>query len=157
MDPISIASGSIGLVVSCATITDHIRTYVTRVKNVDETIRVLDIEVKELSRVLGSIKLKETDDSVIVKPTETLTQDEKEYWKNVAQAMTDCQNTLGKLAGILQTVNSGMTRNPIIRRVTLNDRLQGQSYAIGTLKAEISAYRQTLELSLHFITVYFHN
>jgi lipopolysaccharide biosynthesis regulator YciM len=70
---------------------------------------VLDIEIKELSFVLGSIKLKESDDSLVVKLTETLMQNEKEYWKNVAQAMTDCQNTLAKFAGILQTVNSGMT------------------------------------------------
>jgi hypothetical protein len=150
MDPVSITSGALSVIVSCAKISDYLNDYIRKVQNADENIRVLEIEIKSLLTVLNSIKLKESDSSLAVKLSE-LSGPEKEYWKNFGQAMNSCESALKSLEQILPNVNSGGIR--FIRRATLQYKLEQNSNIIASLKQQISAHRQTLDLYLQLIAV----
>jgi conjugal transfer/entry exclusion protein len=153
MDPLSITAAAVPLVMTCGKVAKSLKAYIEKIRNVDETLQNLEIEIQSLSSVLASISLKQNDSSVAVKPSEPLSGDERNYWKSLNQSMKHCKDALEMLAQILERINFAGYRL-VPRRANLQYKLSQNAQSIASVKGQITAYRQTLELSLQLITVY---
>jgi hypothetical protein len=104
MEPISIATAAVHLVGACGKLSGYIYTFVKQSQMVDTTVHVLDIEVKSLSDILGSIATSFSDPLVASVALESQTGHEGRFWKTVKRSMDDCKGTLAKLERILENV-----------------------------------------------------
>jgi len=147
MDPLSIASTSFGLAKTCV----KIYQYVSSIQNVDVDIRVLCVEIDQLSMVLDSISSSFTNSSGAGSDSfKSLTGHEAQYWQNVKRSLDDCQETLGILEGILgKTTTRGFWE-----RAKKRIQLDTHSGEITLLKQQISAYRRAMQLSLQLIAMH---
>ena len=149
MDPISIATASACLVRLSVTVSGYIYTYVSNTRNVDTTIRLLAAEIDSLARVVGSIQECFSDPSLANAALSSQTGHEGNRWRNVHRSMNDCKNTLNYLEQVMEKVKKG--KMGVFGRAV---KLQMNSTEITSLKQQIAAYRETLQLSLQIITVY---
>lgn len=149
MDPTAIVTASAGLVRLCLTISGYIYTFVNNTKNVDTTIRVLGAEVVALSQILNSINESFSDRTLAGAALGSQTGHEGQHWRHVYQSMEDCKNTLRTLEQVMQKVKKG--KGGVFGRAI---KLELSVSEIALLKQQIAAYRQTMGLSLHLITVY---
>jgi hypothetical protein len=152
MDPLSIAATSATLVGVCVRLSGYIYIVINKVQNVDTSVRVLGIEIDLLSQVLGSISSSFSDSSLAAGALESQTGHEGQHWRNVKRSMEDCQETLGSLERILESVKQGERR--FLQRPRMLIEFERKSGEIALLKQQITAYRQTMQLSLQLITVY---
>lgn len=152
MDPVSIITISAALLRLCATASGYIFTFVSNARNVDTAITTIGVEVNSLSQVLSSINDSFSDGILANAALSSQTGHETQHWRNVRQSMEDCKNTLESLIRILENVRGG-TRGFLAR--ARNQISFGMNSAeITLLKQRITAYRQTLQLSLQIITVH---
>jgi hypothetical protein len=149
MDPISIATASACLVRLSVTVSGYIYTYVSNNRNVDTTIRFLAVEIDSLAQVVSSIQESFSDPSLADAALSSQTGHEGNHWRNVRRSMNDCENTLKHLEQVMEKVKKG--KMGMFGRAV---KLQMNSVEITLLKQQIGAYRETLQLSLHMITVY---
>jgi hypothetical protein len=150
MDPLTIAVTSATIVDMCSRVSLYIATYIQSCQAVDEAVRMLRIEIDLLAPVLRSL-------STRFDPSSALASElgyEAEYWKDVRQSIEDCKNTLERLEGVLNRVNNVGSGRFMPRRSIKKFKLDLNSGEIALLKQQISAYRQTIQLSLNLITVY---
>jgi len=152
VDPISIATAATGLVGICVKLSGQLYTFVSRVRNVDESIQTLQFEINSLSLALGSIKLSFEDPLLADVISSTQARHERRHWQNVQQSLDHCLNTLSRLEGILANVEScdGQFLVSVRRRI----RMDMKSGEMLVLKEQIASCRRTLQLSLQLITVY---
>jgi len=136
-----------------ATASGHIFTFVTSVNNVDAAIAALGIEVTQLSSVLDSISDSFRDISLANAALSSQTGHETKYWTNVKQSMGDCKATLEDLVRVLETVKT-RRNSGVLGAVKGQISFAWNSGEIASLKQKISAYRQTMDLSLQLISVY---
>src|SRR5271154_5929880 len=97
MDPLSITTASVHLVGACAKLSGYIYTLINKSRTVDTAIHVLDIEIKSLSGVLGSIATSFSDPLVASVALEAQTGHAGQYWKTVKSSMDDCRDMLTNL------------------------------------------------------------
>jgi hypothetical protein len=152
MDPISIITASATLVRLCATTSGYIFTFVTNARNVDTAITTLGVEIHSLSQVLGSINDSFNDSSLASSALSSQTGHEAQHWRNVQRSMDDCKNTLENLVRVLENVRRGS--GSFLARARSQVSFGMSSAEITSLKQQIAAYRQTMQLSLQLITVY---
>jgi len=152
MDPISIGTAAAGLVRICVKLSGQLFNFVSRVRTVDESIKTLQFEIDSLSSALSSIKLSFDDPLLAEAIVNTQARHEKRHWQNVRQSLDHCLNTLTRLEGILDDVESceGQFLVSARRRV----RMDMKSAEMVLLKEQIASCRRTLQLSLQLITVY---
>jgi len=150
MDPISIATASVGLVSACV----RLSGYIKKTQTVDTVVRVLDIEITSLSQVLGSIAMSFSDSLVASVALEAQTGHEGQYWKTVKRSMDDCKGTLATLEQILQKVGKSEAGN-FFRRSSKQIKLSMHLPEIDVLKQQVAAYRQAMQIALQMISVYF--
>jgi len=153
MDPISIATASVHLVGACAKLSGYIYTFVKQSQTVDTAVHVLDIEIKSLSDVLGSIATSFSDPLVARVALEAQTGHEGQYWKTVKTSMDDCKGTLSNLEQILEKVGK-QEAGSFFGRSRKHIKLSMNLGEIDLLKQQVAAYRQTMQLALQMITVY---
>jgi hypothetical protein len=106
MDPISIGTAAAGLVRICVKLSGQLFNFVSRVRTVDESIKTLQFEIDSLSSALSSIKLSFDDPLLAEAIVNTQARHEKRHWQNVRQSLDHCLNTLTRLEGILDDVES---------------------------------------------------
>jgi FtsZ-binding cell division protein ZapB len=147
MDPLSLATTSASLVNTCT----QLWSYINKVQNADVTVTVLQVEINELSQVLGSISTSFGDPVMAKVALETQTGHEAHHWKNVKRSMEDCKETLASLDRLLRQVTK--VCGGYLRRPKLQFKLDTKSVEVTLLKQRIAAYRQTMQLSLQLITV----
>ena len=152
MDPISIIAASATLVRLCATTSGYIFTFVTNANNVDTAITTLGVEVNSLSQVLSSIHDSFSDSSLANAALSSQTGHEAQHWRNVQRSMDDCKGTLENLVRVLENVRRGS--GGFLARARSQISFKMSSAEIASLKQQIAAYRQTMQLSLQLITVY---
>jgi hypothetical protein len=148
MDPISITAASATLIRLCATTAG----YILNIRAVDTAITTLRVEVECLSQVLSSINDSLSDNTLATAAFRSQTGHEAQHWRNVKRSMDDCKNTLENLIRILENVRR--SNGGILSRARSQISLGMSSAQIASLKQQIAAYRQTMQLSLQIITVY---
>lgn len=153
MDPISIGTVAVGLVRICANITGRLYTFASRARTVDDSIQTLRFEIESLSQVLSSIKLSFDDPLLAEAIVNTQARHERRHWQNVRQSLDHCSNTLTRLKGVLENVES--CDGQFLVNVRRQIRMDMKSREMVLLKEQISSCRRTLHLSLQLITVYF--
>jgi len=153
MDPFSIVTTSATLVDRCAKLTEYLYKYVKKIQNVDTAVQVLQLEITTLQRVLGSIGTSFSDPAMAQVALETLTGHEAQHWENVKRSMEDCEVTLTDLDKILENVTN--VGDGFFRRAKTQVKLDMKSTKMTLLKQQVTAYRQTMQLSLQMLTVYF--
>jgi hypothetical protein len=153
MDPISIIAASATLVRLCATTSGYIFTFVTNANNVDTAITTLGVEVTSLSQVLSSIHDSFSDSSLANAALSSQTGHEAQHWINVQRSMDDCKDTLENLVRVLENVRRG-SGGFLARALRSQISFKMSSAEIASLKQQIAAYRQTMQLSLQLITVH---
>jgi len=154
MDPVSIIESTARLAETCV----KIYTYVKSIQAVDVNIRVLTVELDQLSMVLDSI----TDGFKVCKgpnPLDwelgSLTGHEARYWENVKKSLDDCKQTLATLDGILKKIKPKEHGLKFFKQATSRIQLDIiKSEEIALLKQQIAAYRRAMQLSLQLITMY---
>jgi Fungal N-terminal domain of STAND proteins len=152
MEPISIATAAVHLVGACGKLSGYIYTFVQQSQMVDTAVHFLDIEVKSLSDILGSIATSFNDPLVASVALESQTGHEGQYWRTVKRSMNDCKGTLENLERILERVGKresggffGRTRKHIKFAMNLSE--------IDLFKQQVAGYRQTMQLALQMISV----
>jgi RNA binding exosome subunit len=157
MDPtalVSIATTAVNLVSACVRLSSNLSRSVNKAKNVDTTVRVLDIEINSLSQVLGSIATSLSDPLVGQVALESQTGHEGNYWRTVKTTLEDCKGTLASLEQIVAKIGRRQVEN-LFRRVRQDIRLSATNEReIELLKQQVTAYRQTMQLALQMIAVY---
>jgi len=134
----------VGLVKRCADLSNSIQTLIRLKELKDREIQGLFREVDSLSQVLYSVSTME----------ELITIDamrdpgQGEQWNNLSRSMKDCEETLLELAQLLDVLRR--SKSGLFGRV----KWEAKANDISLLRQEISAYRQTMSLSLQLITVY---
>ena len=147
MEPISIINGSAHLGNLCV----QIYTLIRDAQNVDDKVRRLGEEVNSLSHVLGSIKVSFSDQASANSASTISTGYEIAHWRNVDRSFSNCERTLERFRALLVTIRTGggqFRRPRMLLRLNMNDR------EIGTLRHELAAFTQTMQLSLNLISVY---
>jgi hypothetical protein len=125
---------------------------VTNANNVDTAITTLGVEVNSLSQVLSSIHDSFSDSSLANAALSSQTGHEAQHWRNVQRSMDDCKDTLENLVRVLENVRRGS--GGFLARAKSQISFKMSSAEITSLKQQIAAYRQTMQLSLQLITVY---
>lgn len=155
MDPFSLATGTVGLVVFCAQLSEYINAVKKKLQSLDHEICILGIEIESLSNVLRTIREKSSNWSAAATNVEpSLAGSEADYWKTVDQSMKDCKKTLENLQTILQYIKDGENRKFLPRRYSLQARLDQKSEEIDWHKRQIVVYRQTLDVYLQLLILY---
>lgn len=129
-----------------------IYTYVKSIQVVDNDIRVLGVEVDQLSRVLDSISDSFNDPCLADAALESQTGHEGQHWRNFRRSLDDCKEILAGLEGILEKVKG--REGGFLRRAKSRVKLDMSSGDILLLKQQLAAYRRTMQMSLQLITVY---
>jgi hypothetical protein len=148
MDPISIATTSATLVSTCT----KLWGYINKIQNVDTTVQVLQLEITSLSQVLGSIGSSFNDPTLAKAALEKQTGHEAQHWQLVKRSMEDCKGTLASLERILEGVTK--VSGGLFRRPKTQIKLDMKAVEIALFQQRLTAYRQTMQLSLQMITVY---
>jgi len=152
MDPISIATASASLVITCSKLMGYIYTIINKCQNVDSAVQVLSIEIDLLSRVLASISTSFNNPLLATAALRSQTGHEAQHWRDVRQSMDDCKSTLEDLERILESIKK--ESGGFLWRPKKLIRLEMKSTEIQLLKQQVNAYRQTLHLLLQLINVY---
>jgi len=153
-EPISIAVTAATLVATCAKCTAYIWNLTNQVRMVDTTITTLGVEITSLSQVLENIRMSFNDPNIKEKVLAPQTGHELEHWKSVQRSMNDCRETLEKMQGIFEGLGATRTRFGIALKPKKLIKLNMKDQDIMLLKQQITAYRQTMQLSFQLITVY---
>jgi len=150
MDPLSIAAAAAGLVYLCTQVSSSIYTFISKTRATETAIRTLAVEVDSLAQVLGSIEEGFKDPLLAAAAIESQTGHEGQHWRNVRRSLDDCKCTLEQLNDILESFRK---QGGFLRRAKKQISLSLKAENISLLKQQVSSYRQTMQLSLHLITV----
>jgi chromosome segregation ATPase len=151
MDPLSITVASGSLARLCTQLSASLYTFVSEARCVDKTVQAFQDEIEDLSKVLNSINTSFNDPTYKEAALKATTEHERLHWENLRKSMNDCQWTLESLVNALKRVkkeDSGFFRRP-----RKQIRLNMTSAEIVRLQKQIQSYKNTMELSLHMITL----
>jgi len=149
-EPFSIATASVSLGQQCAKAVISIHQFITSTKVIDHTLSGLATSIGSLSAVFQTIG--ETSKVAESVNPHTPTPLEKQYWQNVLQTMGDCTRTLQQLEGILAEVQREDGQLFRRARSQINFELRGKG--IDFCRRQINGYCQTMNLSLHLLSLY---
>lgn len=148
MDPISIATTAASIAGTCV----KIYSYIQSIQAVDNEIRVLGVEVDQLSRVLDSMSDSFKDPSLAESALECQTGHEAQHWRNVRRSLDDCRETMRNLERILDNVKT--KEGGFLRFFKSRIKMDMNVGEIALLKQQVAAYRRTMQLSLQLITMH---
>lgn len=120
--------------------------YIDEVKHIDERIQVLSIEVGSLSQVLKTF----TEHAHVSSLDGNRTGHEGQHWENVTKSMEDCQKTLERLTTMIEEITT--TESRILKRPIRLLNMTLKAGDISLCRQQVTAYRQTMQLSLQLIT-----
>src|SRR5271163_896110 len=150
MDGISIiASSAASLVSSCLTVYRNVSTFIHETKIVGDNIRVLQVEIEELRKVIAEIHHSLNNPTLADAALNPQTGYELNHWKNVKQSLDDCKKPLERVQSVLESVETAGGR--ILRQMRMQWALDAKSSEITMIKQELSLYRWTLQVSLQMI------
>lgn len=118
----------------------------------DESVKVLDVEIETLSSVLQSFSEKFNESSMNSLTKDVRTGLERNYWDRVKDLLKECEHTLRTLRSILQEVKGSADWFLTKGWVTL--KLKGRSAEIGRHQRVLRAYVISLQFSLQVLTLY---
>jgi len=145
MEYVSIASAA-------ATLCIKIVKFIRASQNVDQTFSVLATEVEQLSKVLDAIKTSFSKPALATVLLESQTGNEAQHWRHVKQALDDCKGTLQDFQKVLESVYK--EEGQLLRRSRMLGALKLQAQDIERFRQQIGTYRETLTISLQWITLY---
>lgn len=147
MDPLSIATATVGLVTFCGQSITILLKFVGDTKSVNRTIQLFSNEIANLKRVLESVSLSLQDPRLL--SLETGTGHEAQHYQDVVQCLRDCYTCMERLVKILHMLQSN-DRN-IFYRVKKQLRLNIESGEMSILRRQILSYTQTMHISLQML------
>lgn len=152
-EPFSIATTAISLGQQCAKAVISLHQFISNARIIDSTLSGLATTIGSLSAVFQTIgetyRVADLINPHIPSPLES------QYWQNVMQTMEDCTRTLQQLEGILADVRGvegklfGMAN--LKRQIKLELREKGIEFC----RKQIDGYCQTMNLSLHLLSLYY--
>src|SRR5947207_604431 len=154
LDPITIATVAGSLVQVCGKLSGYIITYVNKTNTIDSNVAGLSQEIESLSQVLEAMRQSFKSNAINAATLEEGTGHEAGHWKNVRQAMNNCQITLNSLAEVWEKISKVDSRLPGVARPKRVAYMMMSEEQITIYKGQISAFRQTISLSLQLLTVY---
>jgi len=146
VDPVSAigtASAVISLVGCCAKALLFFVTYIKDTVEINQTVRLLGIDIAHLRNELETIR-----DAIL---DATNAGNCGKLWENLARAVDECKGTLGELDKILQKVKSKR------RKVSMKFQYDFTASDIERLRQKISQHSRTFHTLLGLITAYFHH
>ena len=153
MDPASLATSSTNLVDTCTKVLGCISTFINKSQSVDTAIHILEFEINSLARVLRSIAQSFSDPPIASGALQAHTGHEQRYWRTVTKAIDECNATLTHLARTLEkAVEKGAAGNSWLWG-NKGIKLSMSSRDLDLLKHQVEAYRQTMQLAVHMITL----
>jgi hypothetical protein len=151
MDPFSIAIG----VASLLDITWRVGKYLKDVQEgagiVEGEIASLLTEIQSLDSVNRSIKhLHETEVEMLMEGVVELPERDQELWRNTANNLQDCQETVLKLQSILEAIAGKHGEKVVGWRDGIRKQLRKQSKdgELSSIRLQVSVNRQSLHISL---------
>ena len=154
IDPITIATVAGSLVQVCGKLSGYIITYVNKSKTIESNVDGLSQEIQSLSQVLMAMQQTFETNAINIATLESGTGHEAAHWKNVRQSLSNCQTTLEALTKVWEKVDKTDSRIPGIPRPKKVMAMIMSEEQITIYKGQISAFRQTISLSLQLLTVY---
>jgi len=153
MDPISIAATAATIAQQCIRVSSFLYSFIRCGTNIDETVTVLSTEVESLQRNLTAIA-----ESCRLPSVRSAAQNSEEqaHWDTLEQSLNDCKDTLETLERSLASVQSTRARkggkfvNFISKRITWDSTSQ----ELFRIRQKVTAYRETIGLSLQWISLY---
>jgi len=152
IEPISLIATSAALVGTCGKLAGYVYQFARKASAVDTAVGMLGIELDELRRVLGAINTTFNNPELARAAFEPQTGHESQHWENVRRSMSDCQRCLGSLERLFEKMNKEESSFLGLGKKVL--KMSWKEEHISLHKQQISAYRQTMEVSLQLITVY---
>lgn len=151
MDPFSITAG----VVSLLDITWRVGKYLKDVQEgaglVEGEIVSLLSEIQSLDSVNRSIQhLYETEVELLPDGAKGLPDRDQELWRNTANNLQDCQQTVQRLQNILEMIAGKHGKKVAGWRDGIRKQLRKQSKdgELSTIRLQVSVNRQSLHISL---------
>ena len=148
MDPLSIATASSALIHLCTKTSGSLNSLASKTSNAEPSIKELAVEITFLSQILSSIHRNFNDRSLAAAALGPQTGNQ-EHWRNVQRLMEDCNGTLKGLEGKLENVGRPNERLSPRKRIPI----KLASGEVVSIKQQIEAYCEAMQLSLHLMTV----
>jgi hypothetical protein len=152
MDPITIAVAAAGIAQHCIRISSMLYSFIRSGNNIDTTVTVLNNEVESLRRILEAI----SDSCRLPAITEvSLNEDQRAHWSNLRETMVDCETTLETLETRILSVRSNRATlgHRFGKYISKRIKWESISQELFLLRQQVSAYRETMGLSLQWITL----
>ncbi|KAH6848057.1 hypothetical protein B0I37DRAFT_156498 [Chaetomium sp. MPI-CAGE-AT-0009] len=152
MDPLSIAASAAGLATACTKIVTTLYTWIDDTIAVDENVAGLSDEIKALARVLESISSAST---LTLRPVMAEIDPDGSLWAVVKATLGDINNTLAKLAQLLDEVqtSSRVFSRGFLRKPTKQIKFGFRSKEITTYKVRVQSYNTAVTSALQMINV----
>lgn len=145
----SLAGASCDVFHLCLKVTNSLNRLIHKIKNPDPSITALSIEIALLSQVQNSIH-ESFSQSSLAKAALSAETGNEQYWQHVRRSVDDCKGTIEILEQKLEKAIKGRKKGLFSHS---QYKLEMTTAEITTLKDQIAAYRETMQLSLYLITV----
>ena len=146
IDPITIATAASGLATACG----KLFTLINNLFLVDESVRVLIIEIESLSTVL--IAIGNTFNDPAQAGDALSSQTAQRHWQNVQRMLENCRETLREFQWIVDNISRSDSRT--LRRPAKLISLASRSPQLALIQQKLAAYREMLNMSLQMVTLY---
>jgi hypothetical protein len=153
MNPTLIVTSSINLVRTCTNVLGSISTFINKSQNVDTAVRVLEFEINSLSQVSRSISKSLTHPPIASAAPDVHTRRERHYWQSVNKVIDACNGTLMRLAREFEKAVEKEEAGSSWLWGNWQIKLSLSSGDLDLLKQQVEAYRQTMQLAVHMITL----
>lgn len=150
IDPLSLTSLAITIVGIC----NGVVNYLNIIHLADPILNVLGTEVSQLSGILLSLSKHFNNPIERRRVLSGKSSHSEEYWQHVKRSMTDCRRTLEDLRCVLRDLEYDPAGG-LFSHFRKGNKLKRQAKQIDTYRQQISAYKDTMNLALQLIAVYF--
>src|SRR5271170_8066638 len=153
MDPLTIAVTAATVAQHCIRVSSYLYSFINSGNNIDATVTVLRNEVDSLRQILAAIA-----DSCRQPEIAQASQNEQEtvHWRNLKQALDDCESALGLLEGRLEGIQSIKAKAGLrfVKFISKKVKWESTSQDLFRIRQQISSCREAMGLSLQWITLY---
>ena len=151
MDPLSIATGSAGLVVLCVRISTILYNWIRDTSEVDSNVSGLCEEIVSLSRTLDAISTSWRQNRLVAAAQ---VDPDGNLWASVGASLNDCKTTLEALDDKLNSVRkTGFLGKGFLRKPTKQVKFNLKMNDIVTYRQRFQSYNTAMASALQMINV----
>lgn len=152
MDPLTIAVTAATIVQHCIRVSSYLYSFINSGNNIDATVTVLRNEVDSLSQILAAIASSCRQPEIA---QATHDDQEEAHWRNLKQALDDCETAIRSLEERLQGLQSNKSKAGLrfVKFISKKVKWESTSQDLFRIRQQISACREAMGLSLQWITL----